>query len=404
MSGEEKIPFDLDHYITNLLFDEPFFAALSRRINKCKSEVVPTAGVRMNKNNAQFELYYNPKFFSQLSRDERLAVLKHEFYHLIFGHVCGRKPPELSERVWNFATDLAINSHIDNLPSACLKPGEGPFEDFPSHLSAEQYVKYLEKMRDDYKATQGSGGSGHGDETSDGLPSDGQFDSHDDWSYNNSSALDQQTRDIANERLKEYIKDAAKEAQKKGWGSVTSQMRETIKAGIGGRIDWRKVLRYFIKTSTRSSRSSTVKRLNKRYRYIHPGKKISRTARIAVSIDQSGSVDDDMLEAFFAELSNLAHLASFTVIPFDTEVDPLLVYEWKKGQRQAAKRVMRGGTDFDAPTEYVNNHGFDGHIILTDMMAPKPKPSLCQRMWMTTRESLRYKNFETNERVILIND
>ena len=79
MSDIENPSFDLDHYITNLLFDEPFFAALSRRINKCKTELVPTAGVRMNKSTAQFELYYNPKFFSTLTREERLAVLKHEF-------------------------------------------------------------------------------------------------------------------------------------------------------------------------------------------------------------------------------------------------------------------------------------------------------------------------------------
>ena len=400
MSDIENPSFDLDHYITNLLFDEPFFAALSRRINKCKTELVPTAGVRMNKSTAQFELYYNPKFFSTLTREERLAVLKHEFYHLIFGHVSGRKPPELSDRLWNFATDLAINSHIDNLPEACLKPGEGVFEEFPANLSAEQYIKYLEKLKDE--TSKGSGDGGDGDEASDGLPSEGQFDSHDDWSHDSSDPMDQQARDIADERLKDYIKDAAKEAQKKGWGSVSSQMRENIKVGIGGKIDWRKVLRYFVKTSTRSSRTSTVKKLNKRYRYIHPGKKVLRTAKIAVSIDQSGSVDDTMLEAFFRELSNLSDLATFTVIPFDTEVEPSLVYEWKKGQRKKAKRVMCGGTDFNAPTEYVNNGIFDGHIILTDMMAPKPKPSRCQRMWMTTRDCAKYQQFQTHERVIVI--
>ena len=54
-----------------------------------------------------------------------------------------------------------------------------------------------------------------------------------------------------------------------------------------------------------------------------------------------------MLAAFFAELNNLAKLAEFTVVPFDTQVDASKVYVWKKGKSQAAERVMCGGTDFD---------------------------------------------------------
>ena len=129
---------------------------------------------------------------------------------------------------------------------------------------------------------------------------------------------------------------------------------------------------------------------------------MTRQARIAISIDQSGSVDDNMLAAFFAELNKLAKLASFTVIPFDSDVCEEKVYEWKKGQSRPWERVLCGGTDFDAPTAYVNQHGFDGHILLTDLMAPKPKSSKCQRMWMTTEYYARRPYFKTNERVIAI--
>ena len=83
-------------------------------------------------------------------------------------------------------------------------------------------------------------------------------------------------------------------------------------------------------------------------------------------------------------------------------MDETLVYEWQKGKKINAQRVMSGGTDFNAPTEYVNQHGFDGHIVLTDMAAPKPIASLCQRMWMTTRNCLRYQYFQTNERILTI--
>ena len=64
---------------------------------------------------------------------------------------------------------------------------------------------------------------------------------------------------------------------------------------------------------------------------------------------------------------------------------------------------MYGGTCFNAPTNYVNTREFDGHIVLTDMMAPKPKSSKCQRMWMTTEEYATRPYFRTAERVIAIN-
>jgi predicted metal-dependent peptidase len=389
---KKELSFDLNLHVARLLQSEPFFASISRRVNKMASTQIPTAGVRVNPHTSRFELLYNPSFFAKLTDLERTDVLKHEFYHLIFEHVTSRKPDDVKDRVWNFAADLAINSHLDHLPSGSLKPGTGPFEDFPSGLAAEAYLKRLERMQEE----SGESGEGGGD----GLPEEGQFDDHGAWGKGGEG------NDIARERLKDYLKKAAEEASSSssGWGTVPYDVRQEIVARIKSTLDWKKVLRYFVKTSTRANKTTTVKRVNKRYRYIHPGSKIKRLARIAISVDQSGSVDDMMLEAFFGELNKLAKLATFTVVPFDTRVEASLVYEWKKGQRHKTERVMSGGTDFNAPTDYVNKRDFDGHIILTDLMAPKPKASKCQRMWMTTKRYASRPYFQTNERIVAIED
>ena len=162
------------------------------------------------------------------------------------------------------------------------------------------------------------------------------------------------------------------------------------------------MLRFFVKASQKANRSSTIRRINRRYPYVHPGRKSNRVASIAVSIDQSGSVDDTMLTMFFAELNKLSEIASFTVVPFDTEVDQDKVYQWRKGETRKVERVLRGGTCFDAPTKYVNERSFDGHIVLTDMCAPKPISSKCQRMWMTTQSNANAGYFETRERVVVV--
>jgi predicted metal-dependent peptidase len=402
----ENKEFDLNMHTARLLMDEPFFASISRRIDKRASTAIPTAGVMVNPDTAQFEMLYNPAFFADLTDLERTDVLKHEFYHVIFQHVTDRLPADVNMKLWNVATDLAINSHLNHLPKGGLIPGEPdtPFADLPKGESAEWYMANMPEFDQGQRGDGGEqeGNDGQGGEkgsspgSGDGIPD--SLDDHSGWGQ-----CSQETKEMAKERLKDSVKRAAEEASRsQGWGSVSSKVRSDILKSFETKIDWKKVLRYFVKTSQRADRSSSIKRINRRYAYVHPGRKANRVAKVAVSIDQSGSVSDEMLSMFFAELAKLSAVAEFVVIPFDTQVDESLVYTWKKGQKKIAERVMSGGTCFNAPTDYVNGKGFDGHIILTDLCAPKPKASKCQRMWMTTPEYIGSSYFSTNEKIVAI--
>lgn len=439
-------PFNLDEHIVGLLREEPFFAALSRKLEKVATKAVPTAGVKFNEERCRFEMFYNPDFMGDLLKENPeyvKGVLLHEFYHIVLLHVTSRLPQGEMTRKWNVATDLAINSELTvfeqdySAPSGfvvqssllpmdkALIPTVGPFANLKPHLSAEEYMELLpdneSEEKEDKKGEgegegQGEGdgdgqdegqGDGDGEGDDDGAANgrnsgDGNgFDDHSDWGE--STGTDER-RKIAEERLKESIKEAFVEAQSKGYGSVSHGMRRTIKEAITPKVNWRAVLRSFVKASQRADKSSTIKRLNRRYAYIHPGKKARRQAKIAVSIDQSGSVSDSMLTAFYSELDKLAQLAEFTIVPFDTEVSEEHVHVWKKGERRQKERYLSGGTCFNAPTAWVNENNFDGHIVLTDMEAPKPVPSKCQRMWMTTKACAERPYFQTNERVIAIDD
>ena len=428
MTTEETKPFNLDQHIVSLLRDEPFFSALSRRLEKVASNAIPTAGVRFNKDRCRLELYYNPDFMAEIHAQNPKfvkGVLLHEFYHIILLHVTSRMPGGKMTKKWNYATDLAINSELTvfsrdvdsptgySIESSLLPldkaliPTAGDFKELAPHLSAEEYMKLLPDAKEDSSNSQnesgqpGEGDEGQGTGSGNSDPNSNGFDDHSDWG--DSGGTDE-TRKIAEERLKEAIKEAYVEAQTRGFGSVSASMKKTIKEVITPKVNWRSILRSFVKASQRADRSSTIKRLNRRYAYIHPGKKAKRQAKIAVSIDQSGSVSDSMLAAFYAELEKLAQLAEFTIVPFDTEVSTEHIHVWKKGERHSKTRYMHGGTCFNAPTKWVNENGFDGHIVLTDMEAPKPVPSNCQRMWMTTKECAERPYFQTNERIIAIND
>lgn len=395
--------FDLNMHTARLLMEEPFFAGISRRINKRASFGVPTAGVIVNRDTAQFEMLYNPNFMDSLSDPERRAILIHEFYHIIFKHVTARLPEGGMTKAWNIAADLAINSHIANLPKGGCVPGEDQFIDLPPGKAAEWYLPFVERMmQNQSKNAPGEGSEGEqgqqGESGTEGDSGLNTLDDHSGW-----GDVPQEVKDIANERLKDIVKQASDEASRSSsWGSVSSEVKKEIIASLKTKVDWRKVLRFFVKASQKANKSSTIRRINRRYPYIHPGRKSDRVANIAISIDQSGSVDDGMLAMFFAELNKLSEVASFTVIPFDTEVDQDKVYQWRKGESRKVERVMRGGTCFDAPTKYVNQNNFDGHIVLTDMCAPKPIRSNCQRMWMTTQSNADARYFDTKERVVVV--
>ena len=408
-----KPPFDLNKHTFKLLQSEPFFAGLSRRIHKVESKAIPTAGVMIDKETAQFIMLYNPDFFADLTEEQRLGVLMHEFYHLIFEHVTGRLPPEGMSKMWNVATDLAINSFlVGKLPEGGCIPTYEPFQDYPLEKSAEWYFSKLqndEQFKPDDGDGEGQGQDGESDGSGSGGSSEGgsgkgkplpdSMDDHSGW-----GEVDQETKAMAEERLKDAIRKATEEVNSggRGWGTVSQGMRKKIQDMVSPKVNWRSVLRYFIKTSQRANKRSTPRRINKRFPYIHSGKRVNRTAKIAISIDQSGSVSDTMLATFFSELNGLAKYAEFTVVPFDTQVAESEVYVWKKGKRRTFERVSCGGTCFNAPTKWVNERSFDGHVILTDMEAPKPSPSKCQRMWMTTPACADRPYFTTNERVIAI--
>lgn len=406
--------YDLNIDIARLLKDEPFFAVLSRRIEKIPNTQIPTAAVGLNREAMQYEFLYNPDWFDTLTEGQRRGVIIHEFYHLVFRHVSNRRPAQVIRepnkyfKLWNIATDLSINCLIGaaNLPDNCCMPGGKGFEDFPSMESSEFYFrKILEKI--DAQDPNGGNGEGMG-----GVDDSGQFDDHGNWAEGSGDGMEAET---ANERVKEYLKEAAEKADQKGWGTMSSRTREEIKKMLESYVDWRKVLRMFIGRAQRADKSNTRRKIDKRtHSYaqginvvsVNPGRKVNKIANIAVSIDQSGSVSDDLLGAFYAELNNLSKMATFTVIPFDDSVFENKVFVWKKGDKRQRERVLCGGTNFDAPTKYVNDRNFDGHIVLTDMCASKPVASKKQRMWMTSAQHARHLYFDPrpNEMMIVIEE
>ena len=404
MFSHTETDFNLDRHLISFLQDSPFFAELSRYIRKVPTVDLPTAAVAYDPKFDDITLYWCPEFFRGLTDQEIRGVLTHEFYHLIFCHLTERRktPPKM----WNVATDLAINSIISGhsnsaLPKGCLMPGVFPsppegrewtkeekdampiaqlIASFPKDQSSEWYFEKLkDKVEEERKKNGGAGDGG------DGMGDLDSFDDHDAW-----DSIPDELKDVVAGKVGAAVERAVKHAdsQANGWGNIPAELRDAIRRSVTNIVDWRSVLRQFIGNISRGERTTTIKRINKRYPYIHPGAKRGYVAKLLIAIDQSGSVDDSQLALFFSELSSLTKKVSVTVLPFDCSADIRDSFEWKRGSKVEAKRVRGGGTDFNAPTAIVNdpkNRGkWDGMLILTDGECSKPNPSRVKRGWVVS--------------------
>lgn len=445
---EEAKHYFIDNEIIGLLEEEPFFGEFSISINKIRSKKIPTACVGWNKERMSFDMHYNPLFFVQLTDEEKLAVIIHEFYHVIYKHVTSRLPfdpeenPELMKK-WNYATDFAINSQEelkDRLPDGLLLPENF---DLPDERSSEWYMQNMPEDAIQEPECQmcegegkisfpndGGGDSQGGESGEDEQQAGGQEEGdeeqsggegeHGDHSHSHDSEIPcpncnggwqfdehswgegREEGSAAENEMKRIAKKAMDNAKKQNkWGNVPGRLQKRLESLFETQIDWRRELRSFVQKTRPSNKRSSIRKISRRFPWIHPGRKRDKEAKLAICIDQSGSVSDEMLAHFFAELGSLSQTVSFTVIPFDSEVNEEGIFEWEKGQNIEAERVSCGGTDFNPPTRYVNEDGtFDGMIIMSDMYAPKPIPCTSQRAWV--RPDHCEPNFNTNEKVIPI--
>jgi predicted metal-dependent peptidase len=425
VTDEEAESFDIEKHLATFMFEEPFYSYILRSLDRKKTTAVPTAGVIADVKSRRFKLYWNPRFLAGLTPQEIRGLLIHEALHLVFEHTTTRvKEPHT---VWNWATDLAINSCIpkDMLPKGGLIPGE-PFAALEPDVLAkmtperiERYEKlsaiiaslpklesaewYYEKLMEDpetqemLQQEQGAGqhvkpGDLQVDENGNLVDKDGNpvsvvpgtTDSHDGWGGTGDGGDDEEpasaeVREAMAKQVEEWTKKAITEADKrggsKGWGSMPSDMRDTLRKMFSDQISWKSVLKRFVGFARSYDRQTSWRRIHRRAPGLTPGPKRSYTARLAVYVDQSGSVGDDDLSLLMGELSNLARHAQFDLYPFDTAVDEANMKTYKKGKRVGFDRTRCGGTDFTAPTLHANKNKkkYDGYLILTDGECYKPK-------------------------------
>lgn len=377
---------------------DSFLGSVSLEVTKVADATMPTAyiGVRPNGKTHEIIMGFNPKFFRSLNSRQRQGVIKHELYHLIFQHIFDRAVGDKEYQIlWNWATDLAINSIIgkDNLPDACLIPGvepidpktgkpiEGPYAAFiksaPVMKASDYYFEELRKIQEE------NGKDSVQIAVDAGM---GTIDDHGRW-----EDLPAEVQDAIRNKVHDMLDRAVKKAERcNDWGTVPFEIQQVIRKILSREVDWRSIVRNFMGRCRTMERISTVRRLNKKMPYMFPGVKRKYIATFACFIDQSGSMSDDDISMLFSEMESFAQHTQLDVFHFDTEIDEKSHTVWKKGRPfPKAHRTRCGGTSFQAVADFCNrqeNRGrWSGIVLLTDGYAPGMGQIVGSRvMWVIT--------------------
>ena len=222
----------------------------------------------------------------------------------------------------------------------------------------------------------GSGGSG------DGMPT---LDSHEKW---DSVAGDEMT----NGMIKDIIRQANETCKQMGkWGDIPGEIKDAIDDAYAQDkeiVPWEVVLKDFIASSSENVLDYTMKRKSKRYD-TRPGTKKDDVLNVAIGIDTSGSIDEEMLKMFFSELRWIDKTGTkMTVFEWDTQVNREYDFHEFDGTVTG-----RGGTDPTDFLETVSERKFDCVITFTDLYFQNiDKDYNVPMMWVCDRGGWGYDN------------
>ena len=224
----------------------------------------------------------------------------------------------------------------------------------------------------------GEDNNGEGDSDSESANSMGTLDSHEKWEPVSGD-------EMTNGMIKDIIRQANETCRQMGtWGDIPGEIKDAI--GNAYAVDkevipWEVVLKDFVASSSENVLDYTMKRKSKRYD-TRPGTKKDDVLDIAIGIDTSGSIDEDMLRMFFSELHWIDKTGTkMTVFEWDTQVNREYDFHDFDGTVTG-----RGGTDPTDFLEKVSERKFDCMIVFTDLYFSKVENKYnIPAMWVCDR-------------------
>jgi predicted metal-dependent peptidase len=329
---------------------------------------------------------YGRSFVDSLTDKELAFLIMHENMHKCYRHLTTwRALYELDKSCANQACDYVINIQLRDMDphgKYIVMPSDkdtgkpiGLIDEKYRGMDTKQVFDILRKEKEERGKCGGEQPDTESDSSGEGTGIG--LDTHD-WE----GAQDGMTKE-EQEQLGRDIDQALRQGGIYA-GKVGGNMPREIGELLKPKVNWREVLRRFVRTSLKDRDSVSWRRAHKNYLWqdiILPSIMGKRVKHLVIAMDTSGSIQGPILTEFLSEMNGIVRDTGadrVDVLYWDTEVAG---HEIHKGSNKdivhKTNPVGGGGTDPDCVVDFMHDHELkpDALIMLTDgyMHTNKPK-------------------------------
>ena len=331
-----------------LMLIEPYYGFFLIMLNKTWRQDVPTAGV--SKNGINYQLGINEEFWTSLSEEHQLGLLKHELLHIAFGHLTSFGSFS-DKKLANVAMDMEINQYIDTdwLPKGGIMIQDYEDLNLDKRAGCRYYYKKLQELKQE-KDKNGTCGNEPMDKLLDDIEN-GDVPDHSTW--DEFDDLSEAEKKLIDKQIQKILSDAKEKTVKKR-GRIPGEIEGviTIEEIVAPKFDWKGYMRRFTGVSTKVFTKKIRRKENRKFPE-SPGLKIKMKQHMLLGIDTSGSVSDSELKEFMSEIHHIYKAGvDITVVQCDTSIKSIEPYKGKLEMTVSG----RGGTEFDPVLEYYNEN------------------------------------------------
>lgn len=268
-----------------------FFSALLANLKIVFSDRYPTAATD------GLTIYLNPEFIEPLNTSQLIGLLLHELMHVVYDHMNRAVATKLNTVIWNVAGDYLINGELDKL--GYQLPPKGLIDHQYDNLGTKAIYDILIQDAEE--------------KDFEGVMLDLEFDIPEDM-----------TEQERNESILTNVVKAVTQAKlDNDFSSIPGHIARRVEEIINPILPWHVILQNYM--SSYKKEDYTWSRPNRRYlpdMYL-PSMRSASLDQITVAIDVSGSISQQDLDAFIAEIRYIFDILTpkvLRILAFDTEI------------------------------------------------------------------------------------
>ena len=353
-----------------MLISAPFFGNLATRLRfKDATEWCPTLAT-----DGRY-FYYNRNFVAALSDAEIVFGIGHEVLHCVYDHFDVNRRGNRDPRLWNIANDYVINADlIDAKIGEEIKLVQICFDwKYRGMVSEEIYDDLFQQAEEEGRVIDVESFDVHldrGEGDDDGASGEGGEANSEGGDKNGPAKYTAEEKEKISQEFKNATMQAAKAA---GAGNLPGGVKRALDHLLNPQLDWRQLIAMQIQSVIKSDytmMNPSRKGLNEGF-YL-PGMDRETTIDVAISMDVSGSIYDEMLRDFLSEVKGIMDQYNdfrIHLFCFDTEVhNPVTFTPHNMEEFMEYDIQGGGGTEFDCVFDYMKEAGIvpEKHIMFTD--------------------------------------